>query len=124
MMLARDVPGAIRVGERAVELATESGLPGLAARALNAVGTARWFTDPDLGVRTPRRTTLSHPDGLTERQADVLALLREGLGNAAIAARLSISPKAVDHHVSAIIARLGVRSRHEAARRVPGGGGQ
>jgi DNA-binding CsgD family transcriptional regulator/tetratricopeptide (TPR) repeat protein len=76
----------------------------------------------NFGVRTPRRATLSHPDGLTARQADVLALLREGLGNAAIAARLNISAKTVDHHVSAIIAKLGVRSRYEAARHVPGTG--
>ncbi len=74
----------------------------------------------DLGIRTPRRSTLTHPDGLTARQAEVLALLGEGLGNAAIAARLSVSPKTVDHHVSAILAKLGVRSRQEAARHVPG----
>ena len=70
----------------------------------------------DLGVPTRRRSTLAHPDGLTARQADVLALLREGLGNKAIAERLSVSPKTVDHHVSAILAKLGVRSRQEAAR--------
>jgi DNA-binding NarL/FixJ family response regulator len=71
---------------------------------------------------TPRRPALSRPDRLTARQADVLGLLREGLGNVAIAARLNISPKTVDHHVSAIIAKLGVRSRQEAARHVPGTG--
>jgi DNA-binding CsgD family transcriptional regulator len=69
----------------------------------------------DLGIRVPRRSTLTHPDGLTARQADVLALLREGLSNAAIAARLSVSTKTVDHHVSAILAKLGVHSRQEAA---------
>jgi DNA-binding CsgD family transcriptional regulator len=69
----------------------------------------------DLGIRPPQRATLAHPDGLTARQADVLALLREGLGNKAIAERLSVSPKTVDHHVSAILAKLGVRSRQEAA---------
>lgn len=69
----------------------------------------------DLGIRTRRRATLAHPDGLTARQADVLALLREGLGNKEIAERLRVSPKTVDHHVSAILAKLGVHSRQEAA---------
>jgi DNA-binding NarL/FixJ family response regulator len=53
-------------------------------------------------------------DGLTARQAEPLALLREGLGNAAITAAEHFC-QTVDHHVSAIIAKLGVRSRHEAA---------
>jgi DNA-binding CsgD family transcriptional regulator len=67
------------------------------------------------GLRAPHRPTLRHPHGLTRRQADVLKLLREGLSNAEIAERLSISPKTVDHHVSAILAKLGVRTRREAA---------
>jgi DNA-binding NarL/FixJ family response regulator len=45
----------------------------------------------------------------------VLALLARGLSNADIAARLVISPKTADHHVSAILAKLDVRSRVEAA---------
>jgi DNA-binding CsgD family transcriptional regulator len=70
------------------------------------------------GRRPPRRSTLAHPHGLTERQADVLDLLGEGLRNAEIAARLHITAKTVDHHVSAILAKLGVASRREAARYV------
>ena len=54
--------------------------------------------------------------GLTARELDVLALLGEGLRNADIAGRLHISEKTVDHHVSAILAKLGVRSRQEATR--------
>ena len=52
---------------------------------------------------------------MTARQLDVLALLVDGLSNADIAARLVISPKTADHHVSAILAKLDVRSRVEAA---------
>jgi DNA-binding CsgD family transcriptional regulator/tetratricopeptide (TPR) repeat protein len=74
----------------------------------------------ELGVRRlprrPRRATAANPAGLTARELEVLALLGADLRNAEIAARLHISEKTVDHHVSAILAKLGVRSRHEAAR--------
>jgi DNA-binding CsgD family transcriptional regulator/tetratricopeptide (TPR) repeat protein len=70
-----------------------------------------------LGVdKRPRRATVSHPAGLTSRELEVLALLREGLRNADIAARLHIADRTAGHHVSAILAKLGVRSRAEAAR--------
>jgi DNA-binding NarL/FixJ family response regulator len=51
---------------------------------------------------------------LTGRQLDVLTPLTEGLSNADIAARLVISRKTADHHVSAILGKLGARSRGEA----------
>jgi len=70
----------------------------------------------DLGIRSPRRSTLAHPDGLTAREADVLRLLREGLRNAEIAQRLHIAEKTVDHHVSSILAKLGVPTRRDAAK--------
>src|SRR5215469_15482954 len=56
MMLARDVSGAIAIGERAAELAAEFGPKGLLARALNAVGTARWFSEPELAEQTLARS--------------------------------------------------------------------
>jgi DNA-binding NarL/FixJ family response regulator len=65
--------------------------------------------------RLPRRATLDNPFGLTKRQVDILGLLIDGLSNAQIASRLHISPKTVDHHVSAILARLDVHSRESAA---------
>jgi DNA-binding NarL/FixJ family response regulator len=64
--------------------------------------------------RSPRAATRAHPAGLTERQAEVLSLLEEGLSNADIAARLVLSPRTVEHHVTAILAKLGVGSRAEA----------
>ncbi|NTU62939.1 MAG: response regulator transcription factor [Chloroflexi bacterium] len=68
------------------------------------------------GVRhLPRSTTRENPFGLTGRQMEILALLTKDLSNAEIAARLHLSPKTVDHHVSAVLAKLDVRSREEAA---------
>jgi DNA-binding CsgD family transcriptional regulator/tetratricopeptide (TPR) repeat protein len=66
-------------------------------------------------ARGPRPATRSHPAGLTKREAEVLDQLRAGLTNAEIARRLYLSPRTVDHHVSAILAKLGVSSRAEAA---------
>ncbi len=65
--------------------------------------------------RGPRKQTRSHPAGLTARQVEVLELVAEGLTNAEIAARLFVSPKTVDHHVSALLTKLDVESRQEAA---------
>jgi DNA-binding CsgD family transcriptional regulator len=67
-------------------------------------------------ARGPRRETREHPAGLTRRELEVLDLVAEGLTNAEIAARLVISEKTVGHHVSAILGKLGVSSRYEAAK--------
>ena len=65
--------------------------------------------------RGPRPSTAADPTGLTARQREVLTLLAEGLSNADIAARLTLSAKTVDHHVSAVLGKLGVPSRGQAA---------
>jgi len=65
--------------------------------------------------RGPIAGTRANPAGLTRRQAQVLSLVDEGLSNMEIADRLCISAKTAEHHVSAIIARLGVASRRDAA---------
>jgi DNA-binding NarL/FixJ family response regulator len=51
---------------------------------------------------------------LTAREQEVLTLLAEGAGTAAIAKRLFLSPVTVRRHISAILAKLGVGSREEA----------
>ncbi|PUB12389.1 ATP-binding protein [Yoonia sediminilitoris] len=63
----------------------------------------------------PRATTRANPAGLTQRQMQVLALLGDGMSNAEIADKLFVSSKTVDHHVSAILGKLDVASRGEAA---------
>ena len=62
-----------------------------------------------------RAGTRANPAGLTTRQLEVLTLLQQGLTNAELAGRLFISPKTADHHVSAILGKLGVGNRREAA---------
>jgi DNA-binding CsgD family transcriptional regulator/tetratricopeptide (TPR) repeat protein len=67
-----------------------------------------------------RAATRANPAGLTRREQEVLELLSESLTNEEIADRLVLSVRTVDHHVSAVLAKLGVSSRHhavEAARR-------
>ncbi len=114
--------------ERALELA-ESGeveptvealaiLTGLGAEPAAAIVRRRLR---DLGVtRLPRRpqpSTLANPAGLTDRQVEILQLLADGLSNAEIARRLVVSQRTVDHHVSAVLQKLGVRTRRDAAAR-------
>ena len=55
-MLDRDIPGAIEVGGRAIELAERFGEHEHLSRALNAVGSAQWFSDPDQAPLTLGRS--------------------------------------------------------------------
>ena len=65
--------------------------------------------------RGANRSTRSNAAGLTVRELEVLSLVAQNLSNAAIARRLYLSAKTVDHHASAILAKLGIASRREAA---------
>ncbi len=71
------------------------------------------------GIRTvprgPRPSTRAHPGGLTRREAEIAELLSRQASNAEIGQSLGISPKTVDHHVSSILAKLDVPSRHHVA---------
>lgn len=72
------------------------------------------------GVTTPRgkgQATRGHAAGLTARQAEVLQLLAEGLTNTEIADRLFVSLRTIEHHVSAILAKLDSSTRDEAVQR-------
>jgi DNA-binding CsgD family transcriptional regulator/tetratricopeptide (TPR) repeat protein len=91
--------------------------------ALGAVPAARLARQrlKELGVRNlprgPLAATRQHPAGLTSRQAEVLDRLGQGLTNAQIAQDLVLSVRTVDHHVAAVLQKLGVGSRYEAAER-------
>ena len=65
--------------------------------------------------RGPRPATRKNPANLTPRELEVLALVTKGLRNAEIAKRLVVSERTVDHHVGAILRKLGVRTRGHAS---------
>jgi ATP/maltotriose-dependent transcriptional regulator MalT len=65
--------------------------------------------------RGPRASTRENPANLTTREVEVLGLVAEGLPNAEIADRLVVSRRTVDHHVSAILRKLGTRRRMQAS---------
>jgi DNA-binding CsgD family transcriptional regulator len=91
-------------------------LQALGARAPAAIVSRRLRKRGVRGLpRGPRPRTRENPSGLTARELEVLSLLAEGLRNADIAQRLVVSEKTVDHHVSAILRKLDVRTRSEAA---------
>jgi DNA-binding CsgD family transcriptional regulator/tetratricopeptide (TPR) repeat protein len=90
---------------------------GLGARTCAAAARRRM---KDAGLRAiprgPRPATRAAPAGLTAREQEVLALLVDGLADREIAQRLFISERTVQHHVSAVLAKIGVSSRTAAAR--------
>ena len=61
-----------------------------------------------------RVSTKANPAQLTNRELDVLQLLKRGIQNREIAEALFISPKTVDHHISSILFKLDVNSRSKA----------
>jgi DNA-binding NarL/FixJ family response regulator len=96
----------------ALEIARGLGAAPLVTRVAERMRTA--------GMTVPRgrhQGTIANPAGLTPRQAEVLELLREGLTNAEIAERLYVSNRTAEHHVAAVLTKLGVSSRHDAVRR-------
>ena len=96
----------------ALEIVEDLGADAVAAKLRQELRTA--------GVNVPRgkgKATRGHAVGLTARQAEVLALLFDGLSNSDIADRLFLSPRTVENHVSAVLAKLESTTREEAVAR-------
>jgi DNA-binding CsgD family transcriptional regulator len=106
---------ALIAGDEAAQRTALGILEGMGAAPAAAMVRQRLLAAGVRGLpRGPRAATQANPHGLTPRQLEILLLLAEGLHNAEIAAQLSTTPKTVEHHVSAVLAKLGVRSRAEA----------
>ncbi len=106
---------ALTLGDTEAKLEALKILDGLGAEPLASKVRAQLKADGVKGVpRRSRESTGRGPLGLTSRQAEILELVGEGLSNGEIAERLFVSTRTVEHHVSAILSKLGVNSRLEA----------
>jgi DNA-binding NarL/FixJ family response regulator len=106
---------ALRATGRAEQAATEAELARAAARTMGAAPMLEQLRGLATTGRRPADDERSGLVALTDRERDVLAHLVEGRTNRQIAGTLYISEKTVSVHVSNILAKLGVRSRAEAA---------
>jgi DNA-binding CsgD family transcriptional regulator/tetratricopeptide (TPR) repeat protein len=110
MTLADSVDPELRI--RGLELMDQLGATAVADRQRSLMRQQGLSAVP----QRPRTSTLTNPTGLTNRQLDVAKLVAQGLTNAEIAQRLYISPKTADHHVSAVLTKLGVSNRRQVVR--------
>ena len=100
--------------EARLRLALEE-LLGLEARPAAAIVARRLRERGVMSLpRGPRATTRQNQCGLTVREVEVLVLVNQGLQNVQIADRLVVAVKTVDHHVEAILRKLGARTRADA----------
>jgi DNA-binding CsgD family transcriptional regulator len=106
LVLAGD-RGSLRAAHQTFEQLAATPMKARTANAMRAAG-----------LRVPRGPTTAsrdNPGSLTDRELDVLTLVAAGRTNREIAQELGISAKTAGHHVSSVLAKLGVRSRGEAA---------
>jgi len=117
----RSVVEALRAGARGF-LTKDAGAEEI-QRAIEAVMQGRAAIDPAVqhhlvdavsGALPVEPAAPELPDGLTAREAEVLALIAEGLSNAEIAARLVVSEATVKSHVTHLFMKTGVRDRAQA----------
>jgi DNA-binding CsgD family transcriptional regulator len=87
----------------------------LGARAAAQRAQQRLVTLRGRTHRSRRAEIDADPDGLSRREREVLILIAAGHNNVEIAAKLSLSRKTIGHHVSSILAKLGVDNRIQAA---------
>jgi DNA-binding NarL/FixJ family response regulator len=91
--------------------AAAGGLSVLDARVQAALVAAATAAAPAAPASAAEAAALPAPDGLTQREAEILALIAQGLTNPEIAARLFLSNHTVKTHISRIFAKTGSRDR-------------
>jgi DNA-binding NarL/FixJ family response regulator len=99
---------------RAAILAVASGEAALDPSVQHHVVAAIAGQSTNAGQLPPSESAL--PDGLTPREAEVLALIADGLTNAEIAERLVVSPTTVKSHINHLFTKAGLRDRAQAVR--------
>jgi DNA-binding NarL/FixJ family response regulator len=124
--VAAAIPTVALVGDEAQAAeALAAGARGVARRDAGAdrlaaalVAVARGLVALDAvlapGLVRARPQHAADAEGLTAREAEVLALLAEGLSNRSIAARLGVAERTAKFHVESILAKLGAETRSEA----------
>lgn len=113
-LAVEDRPGAGRSLAAVREVASRAGMLGLLRTADDVARRAR------LSVAGDSSRESATGGALTAREREVLELVRQGLSNRQIGQRLFISDKTASVHVSAILRKLGAKSRAEAAGRADG----
>jgi DNA-binding NarL/FixJ family response regulator len=111
--------GALRAGARGY-LTKDAGADEI-AKAIHAVHRGETHLDPAVQARLVDAVVgglqpSELPDDLTPREAEVLALIADGLSNAEIAERLVVSNATVKTHVNRIFMKIGARDRAQAVR--------
>jgi NarL family two-component system response regulator LiaR len=105
--------GALRAG--AITYVEKDSEPEQLLAAVRGAAEGQAILEPALMQRVMQAQTMRHNDVLTEREAEVLKLLAEGLTNAEIAARLIVGEETVKTHVANILRKLGLAHRTQAA---------
>lgn len=118
--------GALQAGAHGFLL--KSAEPEAIIEAVRAAGRGQSVLDPQVTARVMERALASAPptvlpEGLTAREREVLEGIGEGLSNTQLAQRLGIGESTVKTHVSAVLSKLGVSTRLQAARIAYGAAG-
>lgn len=107
------VIGALRAG--AITYVEKDSQPEQLLEVVRGAVQGKAIFEPTLMQRILQAQTMKSSDVLTERESEVLRLLAEGLTNAEIAVRLSVSEETVKTHVAGILRKLGLAHRTQAA---------
>jgi DNA-binding NarL/FixJ family response regulator len=109
-----------QLDEAAFAAAWAEGRTMTAEQALAAKERTLMSAASPLASATPAAPTakpaVSYPEGLTQREVEVLRLVAQGLTDAQVADQLVISPRTVNGHLRSIYSKIGVTSRSAATR--------